>query len=195
MLDGAVRRPRMYGGSDFGVELVFRNLLADLCFIDEREKELDRAFKSLSERGHFLATGLLGGLGSRIQDVPDLSHEIASVYAEIAARLGFLSLQRRLSSSEWRLLRRGLRSRCRERDWRATQVRATFGEPSLVSDSVYCYAPQDLEAGWVFFDFCSPSDDCVTSRAHILRDVRLPAVSLAREFTFTPHGLQHKRKL
>jgi|SRR5579872_45751 len=193
ILDGAVRRPLMYGGSDWGVELFMRNLLSDLCFIDEREQELKHALTELDERGLSSSTGVVGSFRARIANVRDVGNEVASVYAEIAGRLGYLSLQRRLTPAEWKRLRKGLRASCRDRDWRASEVREWFGDPSLEVHTVYCYAPEDRNARWVFFDFADSEARRGGQRDYVLRNVRIPAASFERELVFTPYGRQHKR--
>ena len=67
-LDDAVRRPMMYGGTDFCIEVVLHNLLADLCFIDDREHELLPGSALLVERGRTRAIRA-GGEGLRYLSV------------------------------------------------------------------------------------------------------------------------------
>jgi hypothetical protein len=195
-LQAAVRRPRMWGGRDHEVHTVLHALLDELCFIDEREEELDLAIRGLHSRQLFRSTGIRGAFDEVLRDVPDFSHEVASVFAEIAGWLGYLALARRLPVPEWQLLQEELPSWCQERDRSPTEVTARFGEPSLVSGSVACYAPEDPRGGWIFFDFCPGKTGLdehgnFFRREDVLRDVRIPAADLTPRFHFTPHGHSH----
>jgi hypothetical protein len=185
-LEGALRRPRMYGGNDSGVEMVLRDLLGDLCFIDEREAELDAVFQEWHERELQRACRPNHVFRERLA-VDDVSNEVASVYAHAAARLGYYEPARRLTPAEWKALRHGLRQAVKERDWTEQEVRDRFGPPSYTNYYVLAYAPEDDRLGWVFFDFEWAGGDRLP-RNNRLRNVRIPARQFAREFVFTPFG-------
>lgn len=192
-LDAAVRRPLMYGGADACVQIVLWNLVDALCFIDERDAEAAAIRDNLARRGLFCSTGIVGAFRGRIRNVDDFSSEVASVWAELADRFGYLKLARRLEAGEWRRLRAGLRCLCQTTDLTARDVRERFGEPSLVSLSVYSYAPREPGAQWVHFDFFDPGGTYGRRAEYRLRDARLPASTLSRSLVFTPFGARFRR--
>lgn len=202
-LHHAVLRPRMFGGNGRGVELAFRYILGDLCWFDERQQELSDLIDDLSMSDISSSQGVFSGLEYWRRDVADPAEEITSVYTDIAGRLGYLSVARRLPSDEWQDLFQWVRRESRELEWRSSDVVARFGRPSLNWGTVYAYAgPADADR-MVFFDFC---DACSMKRGpsygrkrypkpknFVLRSVRLPAPSGVYEYAFTPHGRYHHR--
>jgi hypothetical protein len=177
----------MYGGNASGVELRLSSLLDDPCYIDEREAELQQAREELRSRRVSTATGVVGAFRWRISYEADFADEVASVYANLAQRLGYLSLDGELSPSAWYPLTKGLRARCRARDWRVSEVQAAFGPPSLVMGQVYAYVKAGDDRAWVCFDFDRGSEKW-PERDYLLREIRTPARTFARELTFTPYG-------
>jgi hypothetical protein len=79
--------------------------------------------------------------------------EVASVWAEQAHRLGYLTVDRLLDADEWTSLAPDhLRERFDGKDVRRSDVEAEYGAPSLVADNrTLCYAPAD-GTGWIFMD-------------------------------------------
>jgi hypothetical protein len=177
--------------------------LGDLCWLDEREQELADLLHDLTTFDISGSQGVLSGLEYWRRDVADPAEEITSVYADIAVRLGYLSVARRLSSNEWHDLLRWVRLCCRRLEWRSSNVVASFGTPALNWGTVYAYAgPADADR-MVFFDFCNAcsmrSGPSYSRKRYpkpeelVLRSVRLPTQIGVYEYAFTPHGRRHHR--
>lgn len=143
------RRPGMYGGTAFGVELLLDSLLTDLCFIDEQESALPSEIERLKARRLFNSCGVRGAMTDRLsrlqanrQASSSLEDEVASVYAEIGDRLGYLTLERRLDADDWLRLRRCPRRRGLEfpkEAIRVADILETFGAPSFTKGMVQAY--------------------------------------------------------
>ncbi|WP_165229266.1 hypothetical protein [Aquisphaera insulae] len=182
----AVQRPGLFGGTDLGVELVMQGLLRDLCFIDEREGELQAAMDGLVARGQFNSMAVRGSFLQHVDNRGTYADEVASVYAAVAHRLGYLAVDATLPDADFRRLLLALHAGCRDRDWTAAEVVTRFGRPGLRIGWVFAYVPT-AGPDWVYFDFdaCSAATQDGDS---LLRNVRTPAEHFARELTFTPHG-------
>jgi hypothetical protein len=123
--------------------------------------------------------------------------EVASVYAELFHRLGYLSVDRLLTAGEWAPLEH-LREWVGDRDVRRGEVEATFGPPSLLADKrVLCYAPED-GSGWVFFDCWQerveryePGEgtfEVLVEDDPLVRDIRVPADTFDDGLILTLYG-------
>ncbi|MFJ9744021.1 hypothetical protein, partial [Streptomyces sp. NPDC101166] len=141
-------RPEMWARSGPEMESVAGGRLRDLCYLDDRDDEYEhlreslRRFGKLGVHGPFAATF---GVDGRC------TAEVASVYAELYHRFGYLPVERQLDTDEWLPLTR-VREWAGDRDFRRSEVEAAFGTPSLrVGTRVSCYAPAD-QGPWVFFD-------------------------------------------
>jgi hypothetical protein len=144
-----VIRPGMWATDGPAFDVLARGLIADLCFLDEREQDLGdvhavlRGYGKQGVAGPFIA--LFGKDGNCVA-------EVASVFAEQFHRLGYLPVERLLDSGEWDRLTTGIGRRFDGHDVRRSEVEADFGSPSLIVDKrVLCYAPADM-SGWVFVD-------------------------------------------
>jgi hypothetical protein len=174
----ALEHPAMFGGNAGGVEQYFRNVLDDLSFIDEREKEL----AALQET---LLTGSYGVNGQFFYQALfelDYINEVTSVYAQAAYVLGFFQPSRLLSKSELVDLRQSIDHVFLSNDHTLKEVEANFGPTSIEIGCrhtwVGCYACTDRNENWVFFDFFRqlPRTDPSTSvwfESPRLRNVRL----------------------
>lgn len=193
-LDGAVRRPLMYGGTDHCSETVLWYLLHDLFFIDGLDDGWSHISTSLRNRLLSSATGVTSHLKWHLPGVPDVSQEMASIYAYYAVQYGYIKLDRTLSRPEWNYLRRGLRALVTATDLSTDEVIVRFGPPSLRAHRVLAYASEQHGDGWVYFDF-DRADRTFPGKAEgILRDARIPATTIARELAFTPYGSQFSRR-
>lgn len=113
----------MYGG-----ETALRLYLAAVAFADAAEQVWQEELKDLQTRVVF-STGVRGAF----QDLWCDTHEgsVASVYAEIAHRQGWLRLDRTLTSSEYDEIRHASKTWCREDRFLSDVVKA-FGPPSVL---------------------------------------------------------------
>ena len=147
--------------------------------------------------------------------------EVASVYAEIFYRLGYLTLDRTLSESEFEQLKQDAR-RFRRGTWRRQEMTSRYGPPSFVvgggEGACHCYATRDRQKDWIFFDYefhvaaycdnlpsADPTDlkpvviEGVRQREHPdylnppMRNARLPADRFREGFILTPYGRRMRR--
>src|SRR5262245_56730608 len=104
LLRNSLTHSSMYGG-----ETVLWYCLRHLAFIDEAEEALNAEMKRLQVSGASLATGVTGGFRMVTGVFDGGAHDVASIYAEVSHRLGYLKPDRSLSSGEYRHVREGLR--------------------------------------------------------------------------------------
>ncbi|HCO24034.1 MAG: hypothetical protein CME31_09460 [Gimesia sp.] len=171
-LPEALKRPVMFGGNTHGAVLWFYLLLRDLCWIDEREHEWN-VFLETDLRG---SRGVLGQFEYQQFQIPDYIAEIASVYAQVAHKLGYFQPERVLNPAEWKSLQSLLSADFFERDWTQTEIYDRLGPPSCEHFSsetrVACYAPEPA-ADWIFFDFSQQLPDSSDwFETPLLRDIR-----------------------
>lgn len=119
----------MYAIDGRAYDVQARTLLADLCFLDERDADNEgvnqvlRGYGKLGVIGPFTA---LFGKDGRYVD------EVASVFAEQFHRLGYLPVDRMLDPSAWSELIASLCVRFDGHDVRRSEVETAYGKPSLV---------------------------------------------------------------
>ena len=140
--------------------------LWDMSWIDERTGACKAEFDRLSNQKRSNNIGVCGPLEELPAPLRDerndlkRSPEVTSVIAEICYRLGYLTLDRMLSKKEWKQLRSSSRKFAKG-DWHLDEVLHVLGVPSLSINCrensrdqvVLCYAGEDKESSWVFFDF------------------------------------------
>lgn len=181
------------GGAGFDIQL--RSLLADLCFLDEREHDADRVHEILHRYGKL---GVVGPFIALFGKDGNYVAEVASVWAEQLHRLGYLQVGQLLGADAWAGLAGGLRERFDGKDVRRSEVEAEFGAPSIVADKrVLCYAPGD-GSGWVFVDcFSQWSGRYVAGAGRyegerdddpLVRSVRSPAADFESGLILTLYG-------
>jgi hypothetical protein len=168
-------RSGMFASTGREMQLAAAAMLANLTFLDERDDECRDATDGLGRYGKFGVCGpFMTIFGAERRCVP----EVASVYAEVFHRFGYLAVDRFVTVAV-----DDLRYWVGERDVRRSEVEATFGPPSLVVDKrVLCYAPED-GSGWVFFDcwqerverYAAGQFEVVVEDDPLVRDIRVPA--------------------
>jgi hypothetical protein len=123
-LNGALRRPGMYGS-----ELAIRLFLDAVAFADAAEQAWQKELEGLRTRRALSATGVAGAFLDLWGDAHEGS--VASVYAEIAHRQGWLRLDRTLTSAEHDVIRRVSATWCRK-DRLLSDIVTAFGPPSVL---------------------------------------------------------------
>jgi hypothetical protein len=163
-----LERTSMWAKSGEEADTLFRRLVEDLCFLDERDPAV-----VIRERQRYGATGIDGALRELLGDGIRTVAEVASVYAELLHQLGYLQV----ASADWSRIAGAARAGIG--DLRRGELEAAYGEPSLVIDGrIGCYASAD---GWLFVDYCGLGDDLV-------RDVRVPSQHFRDGVFLTPYG-------
>lgn len=143
-LGHVLTRPGMWG-TGLAYEMAVWGVLHDLVFIDEREADLDR----------LTSTGVQGALAQFGDDECSVTDRTASVYARVAARLGYYEPARRLTPGEWVRARKGAATWARSGERTLADVEAHFGKPSYEKaswPSVLAYAGAE-DDDWLYFDF------------------------------------------
>lgn len=149
LIPAIMERVGMYATTGREMQIVADRLLADLCFLDGRESDWEQVRRELSSYGKLGVAGPFEALfGS-----PRCQAEVASVYAEVFHRFGYLDVDNPVSQSQWKELIGGLQDRFEDRDVRRSEAEHMLGPPSIVVDrTVLCYTAMDPAAGWLFVD-------------------------------------------
>jgi hypothetical protein len=150
IIPGMLARTGMYASTGAEMQLGADNLLEDLCFLDDRDAEYGRVRAELLRRYGQL------GVGGPFTAMFGLAHcqaEVAAVYAEVFARLGYLAVKGTLSPARWGELTASLPTLFDEQDLRLSEAQPELGPASLVVDGrILCYASSRPADGWVFVD-------------------------------------------
>ncbi|MET8372744.1 hypothetical protein ABZU42_23835 [Micromonospora profundi] len=124
-VNGVLRRPGMYGRDEMAERLVLEAMAAVDGSLERWSTECD----GLRERDAFTPTGV-GGAYSSILPAGAVRDATASVYAEVAHRLGWLELDRALSEAEYERLSADI-SGWLSRQRTLADVIERFGPPSI----------------------------------------------------------------
>ncbi|MBE3013513.1 hypothetical protein IL992_30690 [Microbispora sp. NEAU-D428] len=199
-VNGVLRRPGMYGRDETAERLLLEAMAAVDGSLTRWWAECDR----LGERDASSGTGVMGAY-SDILPADALREATASVYAEIAHRLGWLELDRALSAAEFQRLSTDIGGWVTQ-DRTLSEVIEAFGPPSLWIGGTNPFFPKTLAYVtanrddkviclhlWNAFADTAPDAD--------LRGVHPEPVVLAVRhrpgpfrgaFSFTPEGLRRR---
>jgi hypothetical protein len=199
-LNSALRRSGMFGG-----ESALRLYLNAIAFVDGCEQLWAEDMIKLQSRGAFVSTGVSGAvelvLGDRAEDV------MASVYAEIAHRHGWLTLDNTLSRVDYDHLRNRMQSWC-ARDRSHSDILADVGPPSMLlggSNPLYpktlAYGTTHIDDPLIFFHLWNgiePGASATWPPDHpepLLLAIRYDGARFIDGFTFTPRGAARREQL
>lgn len=197
-LNGALRRPGMYGG-----EVAIRLYFDAVAFTDAAEQAWKQELEDLQTRRASFSTGVRGAF----QDLWGEAHEgaVASVYAEIAHRQGWLRCDRTLTSAEHDEIRRVSETWCRK-DRLLSDVVAEFGPPSVLfggnnpnRPKTLAYATDQRDDALLCFhlwnDFAqTPGQSLASVHAEpVLWAFRNGGALFTDGFVFTPEGSARRR--
>lgn len=196
-LNGALRRPGMYGG-----ELAVRMLIDHLSFVEQRSQAWGEEQHALEQRGAWSAIGVMGAFRRLLPG--DHEDRPSSVYAEFARRQGWLVPDRVLDAASYVALRETVDSwAAQDRVW--GDVVARFGPPSVLfggTNPLYGktlgYLTEEVAEPVVFFHLWNGSDGEAEQSwppAHaepLLLAVRSGDGPFAETFTFTPEGRRRR---
>lgn len=156
-LNDALRRPGMWGG-----ETTLRLFLDAVAFIEGRSAVWQQEQDTLRDRGAFTALGVRGAFARVLPGYED-EGAVASVYAEIAWRHGWLTMDRVMATEEHQRL-------CLDADWcdrdrSLDDVLDELGPPSVRCgggnprySQTLVYAAADRTCGLVSFHFAGTYD-------------------------------------
>ncbi|GIH27577.1 hypothetical protein Aph01nite_58870 [Acrocarpospora phusangensis] len=186
-------RSGMMARSGPEMESVAGNLLADLCFADERDDELEAIRHLLSRR--YGKYGVHGPFAAIFGRENRCTGEVATVYGEQFHRLGYLEVDRELGASEWQALLADIPGRFESKDVRRSEVESRYGPPSMVVDRrILCYA--SASGGWASFDSWESTARYYDNGAYrftsdddpLIRLVRVPADDFEDGMILTLYG-------
>lgn len=199
-VNSVLRRPGMYGASEIAEQLLLEAMAAVDGSLARWRAERD----GLHERGAFTATGVVGAYRAV---VPEGARRdaTASVYAEIAHRLGWLDLDRALSRAEFHQFSRDIDDWVRQ-DRTLSEVIETFGAPSLLIGGSNPFYPKTLAyttaepthhliCVHLWNAFASTTRDIGLRGVHpepVVLAVRHRPGTFADSFSFTPEGLRRR---
>ncbi|MCW3819217.1 hypothetical protein ONA91_32725 [Micromonospora sp. DR5-3] len=199
-VNGVLRRPGMYGRD----EMAERLLLDAMAAVDGSLKRLSAEWDGLRDRDAFTATGVMGAY-SNILPADALRDATASVYAEIAHRLGWLELDRALSEAEFQQLSSDVGEWVTQ-DRMLPEVIETFGPSSLwiggtnpFYAKTLAYTTADPDHALICFHLWNAFANIPAGTG--LRGVHPEPVVLAvrhrpgsfpDSFSFTPEGLRRR---
>ncbi|MGW5190605.1 hypothetical protein ACWEOO_15210 [Kribbella sp. NPDC004138] len=192
-LNQALRRPGMWGG-----EVTIRLFLDAVAFVDGGHEEWGREHDDLRARAAFTSVGVRGAFAAILPRYADTDAAVASVYAEIAWRHGWLTVDRTLPDQEHRQLSADS-GRWGARDFQLDEIQAELGPPSVLFGGhnprygkTLAYAPTDRDSGLVCLHFAGTYDwtapDPQPETQPVLVAVRYGGGAFADTFTFTPMG-------
>lgn len=195
-----LQRPGMYATHDQDFEFMCRMRLEDLRFLDGLP-ELTRDDLGLSNK--YRSCGVPGPFWDAFGKETRCYNEVASVYAEIFHRYGYLTTARLVSDNDWTALLAAADSAYSEGDTRLSEIVETCGLPSFkIGKWLLCYAPE-AGTGWILFDgFVYTPDEHGAPQTPfrgypddpILRSIRLPGPDFEAGLRLTPRGkaLRHR---
>jgi hypothetical protein len=197
-LNMAFRRSGVLGG-----EIHITRLLDLLLFAERRQDAWGEVLHhELGKRDAVTASGALGAFREFLPT--DQGHAVASVYAEIARRQGWLRVDRVLDADEYGSMLVGIDSwASQDRVWE--DVTATFGPPSILfggSNPLYPktlgYATRAASDPMLFFHLWNGSEPEAESswppvyEQPVLLAVRRGDAPFSAAFTFTPEGQRRR---
>jgi hypothetical protein len=198
-LNDALRAPGMWGH-----ETTIRLFMDDMAFVDGVAETWRQEQQALRDRGAFNALGVRGVVVDLMPRYRDGGSTVASVYAEIAWRHDWLTVDRTLSDRDLAAIRDDPASWC-ARDRNLDDVLSNLGPPSVRiggSNRRYsktlAYATADRTQHLVclhfagLYDWDAPAPQ--PERAPVLVALRLGDGTFRESFTFTPAGAAYRER-
>jgi hypothetical protein len=144
-----MKRPAMFATTGREMEVLILQIMGDLCYLDNRDADYERACLSL----HIYGSQGVCGPFQKVFNTTHCYAEVAAAYAEIFHQFGYLEVAE-IPDLVWSKTFSNMRAWFDGRDLRRSEAQELLGVPSLVIDegSVLCYAPIDPVAGWLFVD-------------------------------------------
>ncbi|MER7441556.1 hypothetical protein [Micromonospora avicenniae] len=196
-LNLALRRPGMWGR-----ETTLRLFMDAVAFVDGLDEVWQAEQEQLRARGAFTSLGVHGAFADVLPGYLDDGSAVASVYADIAWRHGWLRVDRTFPTDDHQRLRDGASRWC-DRDRDLDEILAELGPPSVLlgpssprNPKVLAYAA-DRSHGLVCLHFASIYDRTTrqvkSDSPPGLVAVRYGDGVFLDSFTFTPAGTAYRQ--
>jgi hypothetical protein len=195
-LNDALRRPGMWGG-----ETTIRLFLDMVAFADGLDEAWRAEQQTLRDRGAFNAVGVHGAVTELMPGYRDDGTTVASVYADIAWRHGWLTVDRTLPDPDLGPLRDHPGLWCTQ-DRNLDDVLTDLGPPSVLFGGgnpryakTLAYASADRIQPLVCLHFAAAYDwdtPSAESEPPVLVAVRHGEGPFHNSFAFTPAGLAYR---
>jgi len=168
-------------------DLFFILLLEDLAFVDGRADDFIKELKRvhLDERGLWSSLGTKGAFYRSFAEaeVPRMTDELASIWAEVAFHAGYLTPERMVDETAWEEIVSQVKEQAASGDLTLDSIHEQHGEFSAIVGFTRAYI--STGGKWVFLDFETPRN------GSWLKSIRLPTPSFAEGVLFTPWGRRY----
>lgn len=160
------QRPGMYASTS-SLDVFYYEKLKLLSFIDNKENEFEIELQRLRDL-EYMPSSMLANVKVSFEvflpEVEFFSCEIASVYLEVAWRLGYIKLKNTISELQYEKMKNEVQNdEWLSKDYDSTQLYSFYGEPSFIcgqkvehseqkpSWGTWCYV-LDKNNPWIHFD-------------------------------------------
>ncbi|SIN45019.1 hypothetical protein SAMN04489832_7372 [Micromonospora cremea] len=185
----------------WGDEITLRLFMDAVAFVDGLDEVWQAEWKRLEARGAFTSLGVHGAFAKILPNYRDDGAAVASIYAGIAWRLGWLTVDRTLPADDlWRLRDEAIRWSARDRD--LDEVLAELGAPSVLLGGSNPRYPKTLAyaangaTGLICLHFASTYDWNTTQPQSesrpVLLAIRHDDGAFMDSSTFTPTGTAYR---
>ncbi|MEM7129857.1 MAG: hypothetical protein AAF702_26225 [Chloroflexota bacterium] len=195
-----LRRPGMWVGCDYDLEIQLRGIITDLWFIDEVDeiKNDHDIINKLIAEGLYYPSNVANGVGNVFRNIaPDIGRYkeyICSIYARIAFLEGYLEIKALLLPDEFEALKARIVKGDFSRGYNQKALLDELPPPSFtVTKNVYCYASENKDSGWIYFDVPSIYIEGKGYQDNVI-SIRWPAPLFEDGFELTKEGYECTRR-
>ncbi len=195
-LDGILKRPEMNIVCESDLEMRLRELIYDLCYIDQIEIEGDPIRDELTAYGIYYPANVIDGVSNVFRNimpkVGKFKSEICSVYADKANKIGYLDIKNILNPNLFNEMTERIISGEFSKGYNKEMLLQKLPVPSFVTGSTMCYASEE-EGAWVCFDI---SVHYIKDKGYhnYLRSIRWTAETFEDGFELTKEGYEETER-
>lgn len=196
-LDSMLRRPGMRAVCEADLELRLRELIYDLCRIDEIETEDNPIVAELLAEGLYYPSNAIDGVSNIFQNImpqaEKFAGEICSVYAKKAYEIGCLDISVFMDPRVFDTLIDRIISGEFSRGYNKELLLEKIPAPSFQAGDTFCYVSEKSKDEWIYFDF---SSNYIKGKGRVfyLRSVRWPAETFEDGFELTKEGYENTKR-
>lgn len=191
-----LRHPSMFVTCDADLEIQLRTVIDDLHFINGARFNHESFIDKLVSEGVYCPRNSVAGVSNVFRnlmpDTTSFKDEVASVYAKNIYQLGYLKIESTLSISEFEnLIQRIIWGEfCQA--FTPLKLNEKLPVPSFKVGNTKCFVSEDVNVGWIYFDFRTDFDNGI--RSDYLQSIRWPAETFEKGFELTREGYRKTRK-